>query len=330
LAFVAVYNTYYQLTYRRLGNIAILNHAQLMFDATVVGVLVYYSGGVYSWFAAMFMLFILEGAFILPRQRDVWILTGYCTLIYTGILVAELAGWLPHVNVPFVDNDLQMIDAYVWVRALWTATMMAGAAVIGGFMMNAIRSRERLMEETSVRDRATGLYNRAYFRGALRSEVLRARRSGGSVAVVLVDVDHLDRLNRLFGFDAGNRMLETIASELKGVFCPDGDPGRELNVACRHGGEEFAAIVPGATGDEVGVAELARDAARLAETFRRHVEGVREGEMSVTVSAGVAVFPRDASSVDDLMDAADMALSAASAAGGNQVVAEPPSEVAED
>jgi hypothetical protein len=81
LGFVVLYNAFYQLNYRRLGNVALWNHLQLGLDAVVVTVLVHYSGSVHSWFWSMYPLFILEAAFILPRRRDAWFLAGWCALL---------------------------------------------------------------------------------------------------------------------------------------------------------------------------------------------------------------------------------------------------------
>jgi hypothetical protein len=101
------------MTYRRLGNIAILNHAQLLFDVIVVTVLVYYSGGVHSWFYAMYALFVLEAAFILPRVRDTWIVAGFSAIAYGVVLGGEYFGILPHVEMPFIDGDLHLSRTYV-------------------------------------------------------------------------------------------------------------------------------------------------------------------------------------------------------------------------
>ncbi len=81
LLFVVVYNTFYQLNYKRFGNIAVWNNLQLTLDAIVVTVLVYYSGGVSSWFWSMYSLFILEAAFILPTRRGAWFLAVTCMVL---------------------------------------------------------------------------------------------------------------------------------------------------------------------------------------------------------------------------------------------------------
>ena len=92
----SLYNTYYQRTYRRFGNIAVFNHAQLLLDVVVVTLLVYYSGGVYSWFDAMYLLFILEAALILPTAAEVWVVARGVRRRRTAWCWApSYLGWLP-------------------------------------------------------------------------------------------------------------------------------------------------------------------------------------------------------------------------------------------
>jgi diguanylate cyclase (GGDEF)-like protein len=320
LLFVVAYNTYYQLTYRRLGNIAILNHAQLMFDVVVAGVLIYYSGGVYSWFYAMLLLFVLEAAFIFPRARDVWALAAFAALAYVGIVLLEYVGAIPHVDVPFVENALHGEGAFVAVRTLWVVTMLAGTAMVGSLMMRQVRDREREMAECSTIDPTTGLFNRTFFFNALRAEVARATRADCSVAVILMDVYHFSEFNRLFGFDAGNRVLAALAEEFRQAIREVGEVDRDLDTVCRLSGEEFGVIVPEAPQECLDPAIFAARATELAEAFRGRTERLRVDDMSVALSVGVAVYPQDGRTVDDLMNAVDQALADAGAGGGNAVV----------
>ena len=142
LVFVLLYNTFYQLTYKRLGNIAILNHAQLIFDVLVVTVLVYYSGGVHSWFWTMYPLFILEAAFILPKRCHVWMVAALRALasgfVVLGRVRRALAARDDAVRVEPLYHDF----TFVAVRYLWQLTVLAGTATVATLMTAAIRSRE--------------------------------------------------------------------------------------------------------------------------------------------------------------------------------------------
>lgn len=321
LLFVLMYNGFYEITLRKVGNVAFLNQAQLIFDIIVTTVLVYYSGGVYSWFSSMYLLFILEGAFILPKRHHVWLLVFTSAFLYGLVLAAEYWGWIPHVEMPFVDNGLYANATYVLVRYLWKITLYAGAGTVGMLMMKRIHARERELRESSFVDETTGLYNRQYFHRVLNAEVDRARRDRGTVGLILVDIYQFGEFNRIFGVDVGDEILAAIAKQVEAVLREGRVEGsHELNVACRVGGEELAIIVPEALRYEAD-ADPAQDHVRsLAEAIRQRVEQFRLRGLGVTLSLGVAVAPDNGESADSLLDAADRALYAASAAGGNQVI----------
>ncbi|MHB8740824.1 MAG: hypothetical protein ACYC62_06600, partial [Coriobacteriia bacterium] len=162
LIFVLMYNGFYQAILPKMANVAFLNQAQLLFDMMVATVLVYYSGGVYSWFSAMYLFFILEAAFILPRRSQVWALIASAAALYGFVLLADFAGWMPHVELPLVMSGLERDSTYVLVRYLWQVTLFCGAGLVGMLMMKSIRVREAELRESSFMDDLTGLYNRHY------------------------------------------------------------------------------------------------------------------------------------------------------------------------
>lgn len=322
LAFVLLYNTFYQLTYRRLGNLAFLNEAQLLFDMVVITALVYYSGGVDSWFSSMYLLVILEGAFILPRRTQVWSLVGVAAALYALVLFGEYARWIPHVAMPFVHNDLHTNLTFVLVRYLWKVTLFGGAATVGMLMMKSIREREQELRESSFLDDLTGLFNRPYFHRALTAETERARRNGRTLVLLVVDVDHLGEVNQTFGVDVGDALLVSIADAMRAVARADGaESPYEVNVPCRIGGEELALIIPEvarSAGDETPIEERAL---ALAERLRKDIEGIRVSDVGVTASIGLALLPNDGETPDALLDAADRMLARAAERGGNVVCA---------
>ena len=159
----------------------------------------------------------------------------------------------------------------------------------------------------AMRDPLTGLYNRRQLEESLHREILRARRVGGSVGVMAIDVDHFKRVNDTLGHEAGDIALRGIAEELASCV-------REEDIACRAGGEEFVIILPG-TG---------KTALRSrAEAVRRRIEQAQisagEGTLKLTVSIGLASFPAYGDSGRAVLRAADVALYKAKAAGRNRV-----------
>lgn len=315
LGLVLLYNAYYQMNYRRFANIAVFNVIQLLLDILVVTLLIYYSGGVYSWFSAMYLLFVLEAALILPTRTQVFAIAAGAWAAYTAVLALVHFGVLPHIAMPFVHNDLQTAGSYVAVRCLWELTILGGAAAVGTSLMDSIRIREARLSMESVKDNRTGLYNRAYFRRELGLEIERARRDRRGVSVVLADIDGFERFNTMFGVEAGNAILVRIAEAIAKAVSPGGPPDTQLVLVARWGGEEFVVLVP-----EVSPGDI-RDGEAIAERVRIAVGDIRDEDRSVTVSVGVAAFPAHGRTAAELMGAADSALSAAKAAGGNRVSA---------
>ncbi len=159
----------------------------------------------------------------------------------------------------------------------------------------------------AMRDPLTGLYNRRQLEEGLHREVLRARRVGGSVGVMAIDVDHFKRVNDTLGHEVGDFALRGIAEELSSCV-------REEDIACRAGGEEFVIILPGA----------GKTALRVrAEAVRRTIEQAQipagDGILKLTVSIGLATFPTYGDSGQAVLRAADVALYKAKAAGRNRV-----------
>jgi diguanylate cyclase (GGDEF)-like protein len=163
----------------------------------------------------------------------------------------------------------------------------------------------RSTERRALTDGLTGLFNRAYFQQALRREVLRARRHGSSLSLVLMDLDDFKQVNDTRGHVAGDRVLVKAAEVVRECV-------RDIDTSARYGGEEFAVILPEteAAGAFV-VAERIRT--RIAEEFRR-----RRGP-GVTVSGGVATLPDDALEAEPLIMAADRLLYRSKAEGKNRM-----------
>jgi diguanylate cyclase (GGDEF)-like protein len=317
LGFVALYNTFYQINYRRLGNIAVWNNLQLALDAIVVTVLVYYSGGVSSWFWSMYSLFILEAAFILPRRRDTWGLTALCIVLLGGIDLFEFVGILPHITIPFASAEQYRDPVYVSVRYLWQVAVLAGTAAVATQLVGERRAESSGRQALTVFDETTGLYSRSYFLRALGAEIRRAQRDARPLHVLLIDIDRFGDFNRRFGIDSGDNLLNSISVAITGCLSQAGDMLITTNLAARFGGEEFVILL--AEDQETKGAPDNDDALRLADCVRREIAKQRVKGAGVTVSVGVASMPADGMTSDELLDAADAALAAAVEAGGDSV-----------
>ena len=160
-------------------------------------------------------------------------------------------------------------------------------------------------------DAKTGLFNSRHFNVELASELRRANRFDRPVSVLMADLDLLRDINNSHGHLAGDAVLRAVAETLS-------DELRDYDTAARFGGEEFTILLP-ETGREGAVAIAERIRAGVAA--REISLAPRPGTVGATISIGVATFPDDAATREELLDAADTALYRAKLAGRNSVSA---------
>ena len=156
----------------------------------------------------------------------------------------------------------------------------------------------RRVEQLSVTDDLTSLYNSRYLNQVLRRESKRASRSGRPLSLLFLDLDGFKSVNDRHGHLCGSRALVEAASVIRGC-------ARETDVAARFGGDEFALVLPD-TGSEGAVAVAERVRERIAaHSFLKASDGL---DIRLTASVGVATLPDVAASAEELMKAADTAM----------------------
>lgn len=175
-------------------------------------------------------------------------------------------------------------------------------------LMN-IKLRDSLQEQ-SLRDALTGLYNRRQMDSSFADLFTKARRKDLPLSVLLIDIDHFKKLNDIHGHAVGDEALKLLAGLLQDMF-------RGSDLACRYGGEEFVVLLPGAD---------LQVAASRAEELRHRCEEIKliaQGQpISFTLSIGVAALNSGVSQPDELLKRADDALYTAKHQGRNRVEVE--------
>jgi diguanylate cyclase (GGDEF)-like protein/PAS domain S-box-containing protein len=178
-----------------------------------------------------------------------------------------------------------------------------------GRALVTLRQRENLLIET-VRDPLTGLFNRRYLEESLEREMNRASRSRQPLSVIMLDVDHFKNFNDTHGHAAGDAMLTAISKMLQART-------RQGDIACRYGGEEFLLILP-----EAPIAVAWQRAEQLRSEAQQLRVKLGDIELQpVTLSLGVAAFPKNGATPRELLACADSHLYLAKNAGRDRVIA---------
>ncbi|MBI3778545.1 MAG: diguanylate cyclase [Gammaproteobacteria bacterium] len=192
----------------------------------------------------------------------------------------------------FLPDEIEILNTF--------AHLAAGA-------IESARLHERT-QDLAVTDKLTGLRNRRMFDQRLMEEIAHATRNAKPLSLLMIDVDDFKRINDTHGHVGGDRVLQILGHVLSGQLW-------KVDLAARYGGEEFAVILPQTD---------FQAATNVAERIRRSIEETTipmpdKHSVGVTVSVGVACFPRCGENPESLIEHADQALYTAKKEGKNRV-----------
>jgi diguanylate cyclase (GGDEF)-like protein len=219
-------------------------------------------------------------------------------LLYAAIEIADVPPWLA-----FEPDWGHRVLSLATVP-----TVVLVLLLIHGVFLAEIHKREAILEQAAQTDALTGLPNRRHGFQHASSTFARALRTGETMAVLMLDLDHFKRVNDRHGHAGGDALLITVARSLEQRL-------RSHDMLARWGGEEFLVVASTSTPDDAHA--LAQALLEQIDTLEAKHQGVR---ISCTASLGVAVLSPQDTTLDALLARADRALYAAKERGRNRVV----------
>lgn len=201
-------------------------------------------------------------------------------------------------------NDDESIDRAFQVGAVDYVTKPIKKLELLARVKTQIRLAQTILalEKTSFTDGLTGLYNHKKSFDMLDSEILRAKRYGHMLSIIMLDIDFFKKVNDNYGHQMGDAVLKEVSKEIAKTI-------RNIDIAGRYGGEEFLIVFPEISKQDVIIG---------AERLRKNIENLKfENGLQVTISGGIAVYSNE--SILEIIKIADQNLYKAKHNGRNRI-----------
>jgi diguanylate cyclase (GGDEF)-like protein len=248
--------------------------------------------------------FLAIGATGLRYDKRVCITAGLLAFVeYLAIVYVAATHW---------DLNSPIYSPYPYGLFSWSAQISRFIIMlIASALSLSLVARSQRLLQLATSDPLTGLFNRGYIDDRFAVELSRARRYGNVLTIAVIDADRFKSLNDKHGHASGDLVLRRIGMVLRDSF-------RESDTAGRYGGEEFVVILPET---DLEAAERKLESLRELMASTPIALGTRGEKVCVTISAGLASFPRDGQHTADLFALADARMFQAKREGRNRVVA---------
>lgn len=151
LCAVVAYNIFFQFFYEKVSSVSFVNQLQIFLDLLFATILIHFSGGAASWFWPVYLVVTIEAAFLLEQKRDVLFMVALVGGLFGALLTAEYYEMLPHVAMPFVNEELHHNLLYKVLVWCWVTILNATMAIIGIFLMSVIRRENQALRESEER-----------------------------------------------------------------------------------------------------------------------------------------------------------------------------------
>ncbi|HWG59758.1 MAG TPA: GGDEF domain-containing protein [Candidatus Acidoferrales bacterium] len=214
-----------------------------------------------------------------------WRLRRASAALDRALFIAAALNVVCHVTV---SQSQHLLDApFTLAHVLMVSSY---AIVLGGTLLDNAQLFDQV-SRLAASDPLTGLANHRRLIEVLEGEMQRSRRTGRSFAILLFDLDGLKKINDKYGHLTGSRAIKRLGTALR-------DASRTTDTPARYGGDEFALVLP-----ESSEADAKQAAVRICEQLAHDGQ-----EPVISVSVGVSVYPKDGTTIDKLLGAADRAL----------------------
>ena len=218
------------------------------------------------------------------------------------------------IAVPLIRGDRTMGVLALYGRSIPEPFVKDDVATLGSFAAQASVAVENVLlhkeaQRLSITDGLTGVWNRRYLQLTLTKEIERAQRFGRPLSVLMMDIDHFKLVNDAHGHHVGDEVLVELTRRTMSTI------RGQIDSLARYGGEEFVVVLPETPSDG---AKVVADKILAVIRHRPFVEDDNTG-VPLTVSIGVAAFPEDGSTADELVRAADLAMYRAKEAGRDRI-----------
>lgn len=233
---------------------------------------------------------------------------GYALLHPIALLIYSRT--FPDSSAPSVSIFAAFDMHHVWM-ALYFALLGGAFGLVHGFDKYRTEKLFERVEQLSITDALTGLFNRRYLMENLQKECQRAKRYGNDLSLMMIDIDYFKQYNDTNGHVAGDNLLQKFAGRLQNI-------ARRTDFVARYGGEEFTIVMP-----DTHLSMAAKVAERLRSDIEEHPFANRDTQPGgkITVSIGCALLDShtDENAAVALLQKADKCLYEAKKSGRNRI-----------
>ena len=251
---------------------------------------------------------ILIFASMLAAPRHLFVLLGVMLVCISAMVLASVLGYRTYTVVPPTLTRLlvTLLVLSSCAIALWLLSSdLRNALARLKVEVEQVNQSKANLAYLAQHDALTKLPNRLLGREYTEKALSSARRHGGKVALMFIDLDNFKTVNDSMGHSAGDEFLQQVAQRLESSV-------RDTDTVCRHGGDEFLVMLPDVDDANRVATVVTHLLERLAAPYT-----VRDTRVESSCSIGIAVFPQDGQDFEQMLKGADTAMYHAKEAGRN-------------